>query len=84
MSSAFRPDSNHPRGPATMAGPPTPKGGESMNRHSAYAVLNCPVTHVLGLYDTEEEATTAAAEFGSCSFAYKLSEKESAALAAGE
>ncbi|MDJ0322102.1 hypothetical protein [Pseudarthrobacter sp. PS3-L1] len=55
-----------------------------MNHHSAYAVLNCPVTQVLGLYDTEEEASTAAEWFGSCSFAYKLSEKESAALAAEE
>ncbi|MGP7815518.1 MULTISPECIES: hypothetical protein [Glutamicibacter] len=47
-----------------------------------YAVLNCPATQILGFYGTEEEATAAAAEFGQCSFAYKLSPQEITALEA--
>lgn len=47
-----------------------------------YAVLNCPGTQILGFYGTEEEATAAAAEFGQCSFAYKLSPQEITALEA--
>lgn len=35
-----------------------------------WVVLDCFVTRILGEYATEGEATTAAAEFGSCSFAY--------------
>lgn len=49
-----------------------------------YIVLNCPVTQILGFYGSEEAATTAAEEFGQCSFAYKLSPKEIAALTAQE
>lgn len=47
-----------------------------------YAVLNCHVTRILGFYTTEKEATTAARDFGRCSFAYKLTDTEHAALAA--
>lgn len=46
-----------------------------------FAVLNCPVTEVLGLYTTETAATTAATRFGQASFAYELSTTEAAALA---
>ncbi|MGP9504000.1 hypothetical protein ACT3TS_17525 [Specibacter sp. AOP5-B1-6] len=53
-----------------------------MKKNPAYAVLDCHVTQVLGLYDTAGEADTAANEFGRCSFAHKLSDTESAALAA--
>lgn len=55
-----------------------------MTHHLAYAVLDCHVTRILGLYATAEEAGTAAAEFGRCSFAYELSDTERAALAAGK
>lgn len=55
-----------------------------MTHHPAYAVLDCHVTRILGLYATAEEASTAAAEFGRCSFAYELSDTERAALAAGK
>ena len=47
-----------------------------------YAVLNCSVTQILGFYNTEEEATAAATEFGQCSFAHKLSPKEITTLEA--
>lgn len=47
-----------------------------------YVVLNCPVTEILGFYDTEEEASAAATAFGQCSFAYKLSPHEITALEA--
>ena len=53
-----------------------------MTTVSPYAVLNCSVTEILGFYNTQEEATTAATELGQCSFAYKLSPKELAALEA--
>lgn len=53
-----------------------------MTTVASYAVLNCPVTEILGFYDTEKEATAAATEFGQCSFAYKLSPKEITALEA--
>ncbi|WP_160309063.1 hypothetical protein [Arthrobacter sp. YC-RL1] len=53
-----------------------------MTTVSPYAVLNCSVTEILGFYNTQEEATTAATEFGQCSFAYKLSPKELTALEA--
>ena len=43
---------------------------------NAWAVLNCPCTRILGLYSTEEAATTAAELFGSCSFAYRLDDAE--------
>ncbi|MBO1903203.1 hypothetical protein J4H92_14760 [Leucobacter weissii] len=43
---------------------------------NAWAVLNCPCTQILGLYSTEEAATAAAEWFGSCSFAYRLSDAE--------
>lgn len=46
-----------------------------------FAVLNCPVTEVLGLYTTETEATTAATRFGQASFAYELNTTEATALA---
>lgn len=52
-----------------------------MTHHLAYAVLNCHVTRILGLYATAEEAGTSAAEFGRCGFAYELSDTERAALA---
>lgn len=48
---------------------------------TTYAVLNCHVTRILGFYTTEAEATTAAEEFGRCSFAYQLNDTERAALA---
>lgn len=51
-----------------------------MSAIAPYAVLNCPVTEILGFYETEAEATAAAEEFGNCSFAYELSAKEIAAL----
>lgn len=53
-----------------------------MEANAAYAVLNCSVTQILGLYATEEEATAAAQEFGNCSFAHQLTDTERAALAA--
>ena len=53
-----------------------------MKEFPAYAVLNCHVTQVLGLYATAEEAGTAAKEFGRCSFAHHLSAGEQSALAA--
>lgn len=46
-----------------------------------WAVLNCAVTQVLGLYATEGEARSAAEEWGRCSFAYELSECEALAVA---
>lgn len=49
---------------------------------TTYAVLNCNVTRILGFYATEEEANTAAGEFGRCSFAYQLSDTEHTALVA--
>lgn len=52
-----------------------------MEKLPTHAVLNCHVTAILGLYDTEAKATEAAETFGRCSFAYPLSEAESAALA---
>lgn len=55
-----------------------------MTTVAPYAVLNCPVTEILGFYDTEKEATAAAIEFGKCSFAHKLSTKEITALEAQE
>lgn len=55
-----------------------------MTNHPAYAVLDCHVSRILGFYDTEERADTAAADFGRCSFAYELSDTERAALAAGK
>ena len=62
--------------------PHTPRG--NITHHPADAVLDCHVTLILGLYDTAEEAGTAAAEFGRRSFAYELSDTERAALAAGK
>ena len=53
-----------------------------MKEVPAYAVLNCHVTQVLGLYSTAEEANTAARGFGRCSFAHQLSAGEQSALAA--
>lgn len=44
-----------------------------MKEVPAYAVLNCHVSQVLGLYGTAEEANAAAAEFGRYSFAHHLS-----------
>jgi len=35
-----------------------------------WVVINCFATHILGEYATEEEAATAATEFGNCSFPY--------------
>ncbi|MDV2982478.1 UNVERIFIED_CONTAM: hypothetical protein Q9R71_35415 [Actinomycetes bacterium ARC8] len=55
-----------------------------MTTIAPYVVLNCPVTEILGFYDTEEEASTAAAEFGQCSFAHRLSSEEITALEAQE
>lgn len=55
-----------------------------MAKVAPYVVLNCPVTQILGFYDTEEEATAAAEKFGQCSFAYKLSPNEINALEAQE
>lgn len=49
---------------------------------AAWAVLNCHVTQVLGLYSTETRAAEAAREFGSCSFHYRLSDTEAAAMRA--
>ncbi len=54
-----------------------------MKTNATYAVLDCHVTAVLGLYDSEAQARAAAETFGRCSFAYQLSDTESAALAAG-
>ena len=54
----------------------------SYTETTTYAVLNCPVTRILGFYDTEEQATTAAEEFGRCSFAHQLTDTEHAGLAA--
>jgi hypothetical protein len=48
-----------------------------------WIVLNCPVTQVLGRYDTEDDAKTAAITFGACSFAYELTDAEHTALNAG-
>lgn len=47
-----------------------------MNTYPPYIVLNCPVTHILGAYDTYAEAAQAAEEFGQCSFPYELSQTE--------
>ena len=49
-----------------------------------WAVLDCAVTQVLGLYVTEAEARSAAEEWGRCSFAHHLSEAEALALADSE
>ena len=46
-----------------------------------WAVLDCAVTQVLGLYVTEAEARSAAEEWGRCSFAYELNECEALAVA---
>lgn len=53
-----------------------------MTKNPAYAVLDCHVTQILGLYGTAGEADAAANEFGQCSFTHKLSDTERAALAA--
>lgn len=45
-----------------------------------WAVLNVAVTQVLGLYSTEARAAEAAHEFGGCSFPYRLSAVEAAAM----
>lgn len=45
-----------------------------------WAVLNVAVTRVLGLYSTEARATEAAHDFGACSFPYRLSATEAAAM----
>lgn len=39
-----------------------------MNTYLPYIVLNCPVTRILGSYDTYDEAAQAAEDFGQCSF----------------
>jgi len=50
------------------------------NKTGEWAVFNCFVTQVLGRYDAESEARTAADEFGKCSFPYRLSQEEQAAM----
>lgn len=45
-----------------------------------WAVLNCGVTQILAVCESEEDAERLAAEFGRCSFAYRLSPTETAAL----
>ncbi|MGO2520106.1 MAG: hypothetical protein ACTH8F_08290 [Microbacterium sp.] len=47
---------------------------------AGWAVFNVAVTQILGLYSTEDRATEAAREFGSCSFAYRLSADEAARI----
>lgn len=49
-----------------------------------HVVLNCFVTQILGFYDTWEEAETAAAEFGNCSFPHTLTDEERARMAAAK
>lgn len=52
-----------------------------MNTYPPYIVLNCPVTQILGTYDTYAEAEQAAEDFGQCSFPYELSPAERENLA---
>ena len=47
-----------------------------------WAVINAPVTQILGRFCTEEHAEAAAAEFGAGCFAYELSDEEIHRLAA--
>lgn len=47
-----------------------------------FCVFNVAVTQFLGFYDEWDDAETAAARFGNCSFPYGLSDAERAAIAA--
>lgn len=49
-----------------------------------HLVINCAVTQILGYYDTFEEAETAAAEYGNCSFPYTPTDAERERLTTGK
>lgn len=49
-----------------------------------WAVINCPVTILLDLVDTEAEATQLAEEWGGLAFPHQLSEAEAIAAAGTE